>query len=109
MQNQIDFERLKESLSLNENEIELVKSLRQKKGEYSEAFLMAQDKRSVAVVGSTPLEYWIATTDPKDLGVIEADQKAHPERSEIERLEWLAKRYPRGSSQPQATEEKRSA
>lgn len=103
MQNQIDFEGLKETLSLNDNELEIVKSLRQKRGEYSEAFLIAQDKRASVIIGSTPLEYWIATTDPKDLAVIELDQREHPKKSEIDRLEAIAKKYPRGVAYAKAS------
>ena len=77
MQQSSDPVRVKEALDLNDNEIGLVKSLRQEKGAYSEAFLIAQKDRCVAVIESTPLEYWIATTDPKDLARIEEESRAN--------------------------------
>jgi type IV secretory pathway VirB4 component len=76
MQNQSDFTKIKEALGLNENEIALIQSLRQKKGEFSEAFLLAgPERRVVAVIEPTPLELWIATTDPRDLSAIEKLKK----------------------------------
>src|SRR4051812_2142317 len=56
-----DKDRLKEVLGLNPNEIDLINSLQQERGLYSEAFLMAEDSRAVVVIDSTPLEYWLAT------------------------------------------------
>ena len=94
MQQQSDSSRIKEVLGLNDNELALVKSLYSEKGKYSEAFLLAQKDRAVVVVESTPLEYWIATTDPKDLGMIEKMQD--PSKSHIELLLELSKKYPKG-------------
>jgi conjugal transfer ATP-binding protein TraC len=91
-----DQARLKEVLQLNENEMALIASLHQERGVYSEAFLMAQDQRAVVAIESTPLEYWIATTDPRDLGVIEKETAANPEQNSLQILTQLAKRYPRG-------------
>ena len=95
--------RLREVLHLNENEVALVQSLTHEKGVYSETFLSSQDDRSVIVLEATPLEYWIATTDPKDLAAIEADQAEHAESSQVDRLVRLSKRYPQGLSQKAAT------
>lgn len=96
MQQQSDPVRIKEALDLNDNELNLIKSLYQDKGRFSEAFLIAQKNRVVAVIESTPLEYWIATTDPKDLAAMEAYAKTNPGSSHIEVLDSLAKAYPRG-------------
>lgn len=96
MQQQSDSSRIQEVLGLNHNELGLVKSLYQEKGSYSEAFLLAQKDRAVVVVEATPLEYWIATTDPKDLGALERQQKETPEKSHIEILKILSARYPKG-------------
>ena len=64
-------DQVKNVLKLNEQEIELISSLEQKRGEYSEVFLINNDKRGVLRVCPTPLEYWIATTHPADLERIE--------------------------------------
>ncbi|MGE4107748.1 MAG: ATP-binding protein [Bacteriovoracia bacterium] len=96
LQQQVDGKRLEEVLNLNPNEISLVKSLRQDKGRYSEAFLLAQANRTVAVIESTPLEYWIATTDPKDLAALDEHTSSHPSLSHVDRLKKLAELFPRG-------------
>lgn len=93
-----DQARLKEVLQLNDNEMDLIASLHQERGLYSEAFLMAQDSRAVVAIDSTPLEYWIATTDPRDLAAIEAETAQIPNRSSLLVLTTLADRYPRGVS-----------
>lgn len=91
-----DQARLKEVLQLNDNEMALVASLHQERGLYSEAFLMAQDSRAVVAIDSTPLEYWIATTDPRDLAAIEAEAAGSPSQDSLSILTTLAGRYPRG-------------
>lgn len=91
-----DQARLKEVLQLNENEMELVASLRQERGLYSEAFLMAQDNRAVVAIDSTPIEYWIATTDPRDLAEFEEETKKTSGENPLEVLKNLATRFPRG-------------
>ena len=91
-----DKERLKDVLSLNPNEVDLISSLHQERGSYSEAFLMAEDARAVVVIESTPLEYWLATTDGRDLGKIEDYKKKFPELSQLEVLKILALEFPKG-------------
>lgn len=95
MQKGADRKRLQEVLQLNENEMTLVSSLSQKRGEYSEAFLMAQDNKSVVSIESTPLEYWIATTDPRDLGALENELTGSQE-SNLAVLKKMAQRFPHG-------------
>lgn len=99
MQNQNDFTKMKESLGLNDNEVALIQSLHQEKGEFSEAFLLAgPDRRTVAVIEPTPLELWIATTDPRDLSAIEALRLKKPELTQLEILKLMAKQFPKGIS-----------
>ena len=91
-----DKDRLREVLSLNPNEVELISSLHQERGSYSEAFLMAEDVRAVVAIESTPLEYWLATTDGRDLGKIEEYKKNLERQSQLEILKKLAADFPRG-------------
>ena len=91
-----DNDRLKEVLGLNPNEVDLISSLGQERGSYSEAFLMAEDSRAVVIIESTPLEYWLATTDGRDLGRIEDYKKQYSEISQLEILKKLAFEFPRG-------------
>lgn len=97
MQNQSDFTKMKEALGLNDNETALISSLRQKKGEFSEAFLLAgSDRRTVAVIEPTPLELWISTTDPRDLSLIEKTKIERPELTQLEVLKLLSRQFPKG-------------
>lgn len=97
MQNQSDLTKMREALGLNDNEVALIQSLHQEKGEYSEAFLVAGHNHAVAVIEPTPLELWIATTDPRDLSLIERFRREHPELSQIEALKRLAELHPKGA------------
>jgi conjugal transfer ATP-binding protein TraC len=91
-----DQERLREVLSLNESESALVASLHQERGVYSEAFLMCEDQRTVVAIESTPLEYWLATTDPRDLGHMDSEKAKNVGLSNLDLLKRLALNYPRG-------------
>lgn len=99
MQNQSDFSKMRESLGLNDNEVALIQSLQQKKGEFSEAFLsVGSERRIVAVIEPTPLELWIATTDPRDITMIEKTKLKYPDLPQLEILRLLSKQYPQGVS-----------
>lgn len=91
-----DRERLKDVLSLNPNEVDLISSLTQERGVYSEAFLMAEDDRSIVLIESTPLEYWLATTDGRDLGKLEEYKKSFSDLSSLKILKKLAADFPKG-------------
>lgn len=88
--------RLQEVLGLNQNEMALIESLRQERGKFSEAFLMSEDDRSLVAIESTPLEYWIATTDPRETSLIEKRMKENQSLSEWECLRILSREYPTG-------------
>jgi hypothetical protein len=81
-------------LRLNENESELVSSLTGERGHFSEAFLIAEDYRSVVAVEPFPLEYWVATSDPRDLAKLEEFEKTSG--SKIEALKKAADEFPHG-------------
>lgn len=98
MQRGADQARLCEVLNLNPNEMELISDLKQERGLYSEAFLISAAKRSLVVVESTPLEYWFATSDPRDLAQIELEKKKDPTLDSLAINRKLAEQYPRGVS-----------
>lgn len=95
-QGQIDPTKFKDTLGLNDNEIEMVKALHQEKGRFSQAFLMAQNSRAQVLIESTPIEYWIATTDPKDLSKLDELNRTSSSLSNFERLKILAEKFPFG-------------
>ena len=91
-----DFKRLAEVLRLNEREVTLIQSLTQVKGQYSEAFLVCEDKKAVVSVESTPFEYWLATTDPKDFALLKQEQQQLG-LDGLALIEHLSKKYPTGA------------
>lgn len=91
---------LQKILRLNEREIRLVESVTSKKGFYSEAFLIAGDDKQVVTIESSPLEYWLATTDPLDLRAMDRARASHPELGNLALLEKMAALYPNGAGQP---------
>lgn len=91
-----DTARLKEVLQLNDNELSWIAHLHQERGVYSQAFLMAGEQHAVVAIEPTPLEYWIATTDPRDLAKFEEIQKQSPSLTQLEVLQHLSDQFPRG-------------
>lgn len=91
-----DFKRLAEVLRLNEREISQVQSLTQVKGQYSEAYLICEDKKAVVSVESTPIEYWLATTDPRDYALMKKEQ-SRTKKEGLELIQHLSQNYPMGS------------
>lgn len=61
-----DTEILKNTLKLNQQQLALIQSLHQKKGEFSEGFMIEGDHRQVIRVTPSPLEYWLSTSDAQD-------------------------------------------
>jgi hypothetical protein len=89
---------LQKLLRFNEREIRLVESVTSKKGFYSEAFLVAGDDKQVVLLESSPLECWLATTDPMDLRAMERKALKDPEVTGIMLLEQMALLFPNGAS-----------
>ncbi len=96
MQKGADQARLREVLQLNENEMALIAALHQERGVYSQAFLMAEDKHCVVAIEPTPLEYWIATTDPRDLALIDERIKSNSSIDQLDLLKQLSTEFPKG-------------
>lgn len=91
-----DLDPIRQVLKLNDQEMALIASLRQLKGHFSEAFLMANEDRCVIQIYPTPLEYWLSTSDAADNDALERQRKEKPGRSFPEHIHELATRYPRG-------------
>jgi conjugal transfer ATP-binding protein TraC len=56
----------KEPLSLTDTDIQWIEALERKKGHYSDAFLMEEERKAVLRIQTTPLLHWLSTSDPKD-------------------------------------------
>lgn len=61
-----DSEILRNALKLNDQELALIYSLEQKKGEFSEGFMIEGDNRQVVRINPSPFEYWVSTSDAQD-------------------------------------------
>ncbi|MBI2026385.1 MAG: TraC family protein [Deltaproteobacteria bacterium] len=92
-----DLDQVQKNLKLNDQEIELISSLQQKRGEYSESFLMNHDKRAILRVAPTPFEYWLATTHPADLETLEHYQNENPQLTLFECIKLLSEKFPKGA------------
>ncbi len=97
MQQRGDINVLKDSLKLNEQEVALIQSLEQRKGVFSEAFMIEGDHRQVIRVFPTPLEYWASTSDSKDNLLLSSYQKDG--LTLYESIKKASQEYPYGVSQ----------
>lgn len=88
---------LKEALQLNNSEMALIANLESQKGQFSESFLMAESNRQVVRIESTALEYWLFTTNPPDLELLNQTATELPGLDAIGVLRVLADRFPNGA------------
>jgi type-IV secretion system protein TraC len=89
-----DSEILKQALKLNSQELNLIQSLEQKKGEYSEGFMIEGDHRQVVRINPSPFEYWLSTSDSEDNKYILSLQGKG--LTLVEAIEKAAYQYPNG-------------
>jgi len=85
---------LKENLKLNPREIDLIQSLGQKKGEFSEGFLIDGEERQVIRVHPTATEYWLSTSDAKDNNFLESQMVDG--KTLVEAIKYAANHFPYG-------------
>jgi len=76
--------------ALNEQEIDVVKSLTSIRGKYSELLVKYMDKTQVLNILVPKADYWICTTDPEDLQTENKERKQNPQANELEILKKLA-------------------
>ena len=93
-----DLTPVRDILKLNEQEMALISSLRQKKGVYSEAFMIANEDRTIIRAMPTPLEYWIATSDRDDNTALETLRSQQPDLTINQAIYEMALKYPKGVS-----------
>lgn len=96
MQKGANQKRLIEVLQLNDSEASLITSLKQERGKYSEAFLITGDNRSIVAIEPTPLEYWIATTDARDVAYFEQEKRENEDLSTSELVKNISGKIPFG-------------
>jgi conjugal transfer ATP-binding protein TraC len=92
-----DSDILRDTLKLNGQELGLIHSLTQRKGQYSEGFMIEGDHRQVVRIYPSPFEYWLSTSDAQD-NLFLANLKGEG-LSLVEAIEKAAALYPEGISQ----------
>ncbi len=92
-----DSEILKNALKLNNQELNLIFSLEQRKGEFSEGFMIEGDHRQVIRIFPSPFEYWLSTSDASDNRYIQELRESG--MSLVDAIESAARDYPNGIAQ----------
>lgn len=92
-----DSEVLRETLKLNNQELNLIHSLGQKKGEYSEGFMIEGDHRQVVRIYPSPFEYWLSTSDAQDNAYLAELKESGLDL--VQAIEKAAHHYPNGVTQ----------
>lgn len=95
-----DSEILKNALKLNSQELNLIFSLEQRKGEFSEGFMIEGDHRQVIRIYPSPFEYWLSTSDASDNRYIQELRESG--LSLVEAIGKAAVIYPNGIAQAKA-------
>lgn len=98
-----DSEILRQALKLNSQELSLIYSLEQRKGEFSEGFMIEGDHRQVIRIYPSPFEYWLSTSDAGDNRHIQELRETG--LSLVEAIEQAAFTYPNGIAQAKADAE----
>lgn len=92
-----DSEVLRETLKLNNQELNLIHSLGQKKGEYSEGFMIEGDHRQVVRIYPSPFEYWLSTSDAQDNAYLAELKESGLDL--VQAIEKAVHHYPNGVAQ----------
>ncbi|MBS1963083.1 MAG: ATP-binding protein [Bdellovibrionales bacterium] len=98
---------LASALKLNRQQLALVASLEQKKGQYSEAFMIEGDRRQVVRIYPSPFEYWLSTSDAADNQHLAKLMEGG--LNLVTAIEKAAEEYPNGVSQGRAEITKEAA
>jgi conjugal transfer ATP-binding protein TraC len=89
-QRKIDWDDFKKTFDFNDTQVERIKSLQIKKGEYSEFYYLQDENEAILQLVPEPLSHWFSTSDANDKMLIAEVERENPELSKIEVLEKLA-------------------
>ena len=89
-QSKIDWDDFQKTFDFNATQIERIKSLTIKKGEYSEFYYLQDENEAILRLVPEPLSHWFSTSDANDKLLIAHTEKQHPTLSKLEVLELLA-------------------
>ncbi len=101
-----DSEILGNALKLNEQELALIYSLEQRKGHFSEGFMIKADTRQVIRVFPAPIEYWLSTSDGRDNQYLD-ELMGNRKLSLSEAIEEAASEHPWGIAATKTQKESR--
>ena len=89
-QSKIDWDDFQKTFDFNATQVERIKSLVIKKGEYSEFYYQQDEREAILRLIPEPLSHWIATSDANDKSLIAEAEKQNPTLSKLAVLELLA-------------------
>lgn len=97
-----DSEILANALKLNSQELALINSLEQRKGQFSEGFMIEGDHRQVVRIFPSPFEYWLSTSDASDNKYLEELRLTG--MTLVEAIQFASREYPNGIARGPAKE-----
>ena len=89
-QRKIDWRDFQDTFDFTDVQVERIKSLSIRKGEYSEFYYLQDEKDAILRLIPEPLSHWFSTSDANDKALIEGMKEKYPHLSLLERLEKLA-------------------
>ena len=89
-QSKIDWDDFQKTFDFNATQVERIKSLTIKKGEYSEFYYLQDENEAILRLVPEPLSHWFSTSDANDKLLIAEAEKQNPTLSKLEVLELLA-------------------
>lgn len=89
-QRKIDWEDFKNTFDFDDAQVEQIKSLRIKKGEFSEFYYLQDENEAILQLIPEPLSHWFSTSDANDKTKIANIESANPDLSKLDVLEKLA-------------------
>ena len=89
-QSKINWDDFQKTFDFNAAQVECIKSLTIKKGEFSEFYYLQDDREAILRLTPEPLSHWIATSDANDKLLIAETEKQNPTMTKLEVLEHLA-------------------
>ena len=80
----------KKTFDFNDTQVERIKGLSIKKGEYGEFYYLQDESEAILQLIPEPLGHWFSTSDAADKSLIEKLEKENPTMSKLDILEELA-------------------
>ncbi len=88
---------VRETFRLSDRETDLLASLRSEPGRFSEMLAFIGGRRQVLRLAPTGIEYWLATSHPRDREWERLAMQEHSSLQRFEILKHLARSYPHGA------------